>query len=111
MKDKMNEYIKEIDRIIKDKETKNINNVIEKHLIKIKFYQHERLVHFLVTMLFAIMFLMTFLYSLKNMSLGIFLLELIFLLLLVPYIFYYYHLENNVQYMYEQYDELIKLKK
>ena len=57
----MKEQIETIDKIIKDKNKKNLDKVIEDHLIKIKFYQHERLVHFLVTMLFAIMFLMTFL--------------------------------------------------
>ena len=43
------------------------------------------------------MFLMTFLYSLTNVSLGIVLLELLFMALLVPYIFHYYYLENNEQ--------------
>ena len=107
----MKEYIKNIDELIENKSIKEIDKVIEIHLIKIQFYQHERLVHFLVTMLFAIMFLITFLYSLNNVSLGILFLELLFFSLLVPYIFHYYKLENGVQYMYEQYDKLLKLKK
>lgn len=106
----MKEQIELIDRIIKEGKCKNIDEVIKDHIIKIKFYQHERLIHFLVTMLFAIMFLMTFLYSLKNVNLGIILLDLMFFVLLVPYIFHYYNLENSVQYMYKQYDELIKIK-
>lgn len=106
----MKEHISKIDTIINEKNSNNINKIIEEHLIKIQFYQHERLVHFLVTMLFAIMFLITFLYSLQNISLGILLLDLMFFSLLVPYIFYYYNLENSVQYMYKQYDELLKIK-
>ena len=106
----MKEYIIRIDKIIQDKKKKNVDEVIDEHLIKISFYQHERLVHFLVTMLFAIMFLITFLYSLKNTDLGIILLDLMFFILLVPYIFHYYKLENSVQYMYKQYDELKKIK-
>ena len=106
----MKEHIKMIDKYIKENKKKNIEEVIEDHLIKIQFYQHERLVHFLVTMLFAIMFLITFLYSLNNVSLGIILLVIMFFILLVPYIFHYYNLENNVQYMYKQYDELKKIK-
>ena len=106
----MKEHIKMIDEYIKENKKKNIEEVIEDHLIKIQFYQHERLVHFLVTMLFAIMFLITFLYSLNNVSLGIILLVIMFFILLVPYIFHYYNLENNVQYMYKQYDELKKIK-
>ena len=111
MKDYMKEHISNIDNIIKEKNKKNIDEVISDHLLKIQFFQHERLIHFLVTMLFALMFLMTFLYSLTNVSLGIVLLELLFMALLVPYIFHYYYLENSVQYMYKQYDELVKLKK
>ena len=107
----MKKYIEYIDEIIKKKNIKEIDKIIENHLIKIQFYQHERLVHFLVTMLFAIMFLITFLYSLNNVSLGIIILELMFFALLVPYIFHYYKLENGVQYMYEQYDMLQELKK
>ena len=106
----MKAHIDKIDKIIRDGNKKNIDEVIEDHLIKIKFYQHERLVHFLVTMLFAIMFLITFLYSLNNPSLGIILLVIMFFVLLVPYIFHYYNLENSVQYMYVQYDKLKELK-
>ena len=106
----MKEHISKIDTIINEKNSKNIDKIIEEHLIKIQFYQHERLVHFLVTMLFAIMFLISFLYSLQNISLGILLLDLMFFSLLVPYIFHYYNLENSVQYMYKQYDELLKIK-
>ena len=111
MKDYMKEHISNIDNIIKDKNKKNIDEVISNHLLKIQFFQHERLVHFLVTMLFALMFLITFLYSISNISLGLLLLDLLFMALLVPYIFHYYYLENSVQYMYKQYDELVKLKK
>ena len=93
----MKEQIDKIDKIIGDNNKKNIDKVIEDHLIKIQFYQHERLVHFLVTMLFAIMFLITFLYSLENPSLGIIMLVIMFFALLVPYIFHYYNLENSVQ--------------
>ena len=110
MKNYMKEYINEIDIIIRENNKKNIDEVLEEHLIKIKFFQHERLVHFLVTMLFAIMFLMTFLYTLGNPSIGLLFLNIMFLALLIPYIYHYYYLENSVQYMYKQYDELKKIK-
>ena len=107
----MEEQIIKIDKVIRDGGKKNIDKIIEDHLIKIQFYQHERLVHFLVTMLFAILFLITFLFSLSNPSFGLILLDIMFLLLLVPYIFHYYKLENSVQYMYKQYDELTNINK
>ena len=106
----MKEHISKIDKFIYENDKKNIKEVIEDHLIKIQFYQHERLVHFLVTMLFAILFLMTFLYSLEHISLGLVILDIMFLALLVPYIFHYYNLENSVQYMYKQYDKLKRIK-
>lgn len=111
MKNYMKDYIKSIDGMLSNKKINNIDFIIENHLVKIKFFQHERLIHFLVTMLFAIMFLISFLYSLNNFSVGLLLLDIMFVLLLVPYIFHYYYLENSVQYMYIQYDKLIDLKK
>lgn len=111
MKLYMKDYIKSIDDLINKNEEKNIDSVIEEHLIKIKFFQHERLIHFLVTMLFAILTLITFLYTMDNFSFGLLLLFILFLCLLIPYIFHYYYLENSVQYMYRQYDKLKKIKK
>ena len=108
MKLVMKEYIEKIDKLLESNKINNRDEIIKEHLIKIQFYQHERLIHFLVTMLFAIMFLITFLFSLNNISIGLLLLDLLFFVLLVPYIFHYYFLENSVQHMYEQYDKLKK---
>ncbi|MBR4671783.1 MAG: hypothetical protein IKO78_01110 [Bacilli bacterium] len=106
MRDYMKEYIEKIDKIIDEKKINNKEELLSEHLVKIQFFQHERLIHFLVTMLFAIMFLMTFLYSLNNFNIGLIILNILLLCLLVPYIFHYYYLENSVQYMYKQYDML-----
>lgn len=110
MKNYMKEYIDKLDRIISDKKTENISEIIKEHLIKISFFQHERLIHFLVTMLFSLLFLITFLYSLTNLSIGIIILNITFIFLLVPYIYHYYYLENSVQYMYKQYDKLKEME-
>ena len=111
MKSYMKEYIERIDNLIKNEKIDNVDEVIENHLIKIKFFMHERLIHFLVTMLFAIMTLLSFFYTLRNFSFGLFLLTFLFIILLVPYIFHYYFLENSVQHMYDQYDMLVSIKK
>ena len=110
MKLYMKEYIKKIDDLINKSDKKNIDLVIEEHLIKISFFQHERLIHFLVTMLFAIMTLITFFVTMLEFSIGLLLLFIMFLCLLIPYIFHYYYLENSVQYMYKQYDKLLEKK-
>lgn len=110
MKYYMKEYIESIDDLLKKEKIKDIDDVIANHLIKINFFQHERLVHFLVTMLFAILTLITFFETINNISLGLCLLTFLFVGLLVPYIFHYYFLENSVQYMYKQYDLLLTKK-
>ena len=107
----MRDYINGIDKLIDSGKCDDIDFVIKEHLLKIQFYQHERLIHFLVTMLFALLFIITFLYSLNNFNWGILILTLLLFALLVPYIFHYYFLENSVQHMYDQHDQLVKMKK
>ena len=72
----------------------------------IQFMQHERLVHFLVTILFALGFFITLaIYLLGELIMMLPLLILI-LGLLIPYIAHYYFLENSVQKMYKLHDEI-----
>ena len=110
MKYYMKEYIEKVDTIIENNDKKNIDKVIEEHLIKIKFFMHERLIHLLVTILFALMTLITFFVTIYSVSFGLILLFFLFLALLIPYIYHYYYLENNVQYMYKQYDKLVSIR-
>ena len=59
-------------------------------LVRIGFYQHERLIHLIVTMSFAIFFLLSLiLVSINAYFLG---LSVLLLVLLVPYIAHYYFL-------------------
>ncbi len=110
MKSYMKEYIESIDKLIENKKIDNIDSVIEEHLLKIGFYQHERLIHFLVTMLFTGLTFATFIYTINNVSIAFMLLTIIFFCLEVPYIFHYYFLENSVQHMYIQHDSLVEIK-
>ena len=110
MKSSLQKYTGEVDEIFADKKSKkDIDKVIENHLIKINFFQHERLIHLIVTVTFAIIAILIFLYSINNFSIGIFILQILFIALLIPYVFHYYFLENNVQKLYEQYDKLKEL--
>lgn len=108
MKYQLQNYIKEIDQILQ--EGKVNQSLIEKHLMQIRFFQHERLVHLIVTALTAILFFLTLLYASLFPSLGSLLLLLLFLCLLCPYLFHYYILENGVQKMYKQYFEMEEKK-
>lgn len=75
-------------------------------LIQIQFFQHERLVHLLVTILFAILSVFTMITNLFLNEIYLLPLELLFLVLLIPYIYHYYILENGVQKLYQYYDKL-----
>lgn len=78
------------------------------YLEKIYFFQHERLVHLLVTLGFAIFSLLAFCFFLLTEEATLLILGILFVMLLIPYIIHYYFLENGVQKMYDQYDELLK---
>jgi Flp pilus assembly protein TadB len=77
-------------------------------LIQIGFFQHERLIHLLVTLSIAL--LMVIFLALMLLT-EIWLLAVVFLILFVLLIFYfvhYYRLENGVQKLYGLYDEILK---
>ncbi len=104
MKKELQKTIKELEEQIKKK--KEDPTLIEDTLTKIHFFQHERLVHLIVTFMTgvsSILFLIGF--ELTD-SLPLLLLFLITLLLFIPYIFFYYHLENGTQKLYELYFKL-----
>ncbi|MBQ0042551.1 MAG: hypothetical protein KBS85_04395 [Lachnospiraceae bacterium] len=78
----------------------------EKILTQIKFFQHERLIHLLVTLFFAIATVGLIVICLFTLDLSIAILSGMFLILLIPYIRHYFILENSVQKMYIYYDSL-----
>ena len=105
MKKYLYDYIKEIGDILdSDKEIKQ--DFIKKHLIKIDFFQHERFIHLLVTLFYAVIFLIFIGLSYIH---WIFLpIALILMIFLICYVLHYFHLENGVQYLYKQYDKMLE---
>ena len=75
-------------------------------LIQIQFLQHERLIHLIVTVLFALLTVITLLAELFITEPLLLALTALFLILLIPYIRHYYILENGVQKLYEYYDKV-----
>jgi hypothetical protein len=73
----------------------------------IRFFQHERLIHLIVTVLFAILTFGSFATLMITQFLPIIAVFVLFMILLVPYIFHYYQLENGVQKLYGLYEELV----
>lgn len=85
-----------------------LSEILAEHMDKIAFMQHERIVHFLVTMMFAVIltvFVGVFIFS-ENLAVSA--LIVMILVLLGFYIKHYYFLENTVQKMYKVYDEMLE---
>lgn len=99
-----NNYIEK--KLEEDKSNEDWEKVSEDYLIKISFYQHERLVHLIVTALFAIMETIVITATVITESLGLMILGAAILVLLIPYVAHYYFLENTVQKMYLIYDTI-----
>ena len=102
MKEYLCSYLEELEKVKNKNLSPEEKEALGKNLLtKISFFQHERLIHLLVTIFtgtIACLFLLGFL-ALENFF-------LLLLFVLIPYIFHYYFLENNVQKLYKIYDEI-----
>ncbi len=77
------------------------------HNMKIQWLQHERLIHLMVTILFAFVFMFIFLLLMLFPENWILLVPLVIVIVLLgAYIFHYFKLENTVQNWYKLYDEI-----
>jgi hypothetical protein len=107
MADRIKKYILYIDQLLdSDRQDIDWEEEMKKHLVQIGFFAHERLIHLMVTVAFAILTVMCFLYTISNFSMTMLLLIFALMCLMIPYIKHYYLLENSVQEMYEQYDRM-----
>ena len=108
-------YIKYMDDLLaRGEDGADWEQVKTQHLIQVGFFQHERLIHLIVTVTFALLEIISIaLFTICcNMdaatasipALG--LLTLVILVLLIPYVRHYWILENKVQKMYQQYDKI-----
>ena len=80
--------------------------LVKHYYRQIQFLQHEREIHLLVTLAVALFTLIVFAVTIAAQSWQLFLVDLLFLGLLVPYLFHYRKLENGVQSLYKPYEEL-----
>lgn len=87
-----------------------VRNKLKEHLVQVGFFQHERLIHLIVTVTFALLEMLAIVLSVISDSLFTLLLPIVILILLIPYIRHYYILENEVQKMYVQYDRMRRLQ-
>ena len=88
-----------------------VQDKLKEHLVQVGFFQHERLIHLIVTVTFALLEMLAIVLSVISNSLFTLLLPIVILILLIPYIRHYYILENEVQKMYGQYDRMRRLQR
>lgn len=105
MKKYLEQYIYYIDNTIEENNV--TEDIIKEHLIKINFFQHERLIHLLVTLAYSIMFIISMTAAIKSIIFCF--VGLLLTCFLLPYVIYYFYLEKRVQYLYKQYDKMRKL--
>ncbi len=110
MKKRIQSYMAYMDQQLENNDSElSYEELCIEHEKQLTYFMHERLVHLLVTLTFAILAFVTFFMAVMNFSMGMIVLFFAFLILLIPYIMHYYLLENSVQYMYRQYDRLQQL--
>ena len=104
--DAVRKYI-EVD--MKNSTVEKTREVLSEFETKIAYFQHERLIHLMVTLSFAAFLLFEifclFMLPASFIYAGI-LLVLIFFGLTIGYVMHYYFLENSVQKMYHMRDEI-----
>lgn len=104
MKKYFSEYIAYVIAALENSST-DFEKLSSEMLVKIGFMQHERLIHFLVTILFALLMFMSLIAFFVSENVGMLAAAALMLALLVPYIAHYYFLENGVQKLYALYDK------
>lgn len=108
MKNMLNNYISKLDQITSQNKITNRAEILEDLKLKITFFQHERLIHLIVTMFTGTFSLLTFLAAITSGHIELYILTALLLILFIPYIAHYFFLENNVQKLYTYYDKLNK---
>jgi hypothetical protein len=107
MENRLKNYINYVSEQLKLNISQEEREILKKNLlVQIQFFQHERLIHLIVTVTFALLSIMTLFYVLSYQNILINILLILMLVLLFPYIRHYFILERGVQKLYEYYDKL-----
>ena len=105
----MRKYLSEYIKITENKLKGTIKEKdIEELLNKISFFSHERFIHLIVTMFFALFSLLFIYVSFSKEIILLYIISFILLIVLLFYIIHYFFFFFNVQYLYKLYDEMNK---
>ncbi len=104
-------YMKEHENKVKESIHLNpgeeeFKNLKRYHKERVEYLQHERLIHLLVTLAFAVFLMLALIIMVIKPGLWVLLITVLILILLIPYIFHYFYLENTVQNWYKIMDEI-----
>lgn len=102
----MIEHEKYIRACLDEKEERDWQSLLNYHQAQIGFMQHERLVHLMVTIVFAVLLVVFFIAGMALDVLGLLAIAVILMPVNVFYIFHYFKLENGVQRLYKLYEEI-----
>lgn len=86
---------------------KKVNS--EEMLVKIEFFQHERLIHLIITLFYVLMFLVFLV--LISISYIFIIPSALLMVFVIFYIIHYFVLENGIQYLYKLYDTVNSQKR
>ena len=106
MRKYLTNYIVDVEKMLEKEHI--LKEDLDEVKLKIMFFQHERLIHLIVTLFFSL-FALIFM-ALGMLSYYFLIIFAILLVFVVFYIYHYYFLEKNVQYLYTLYDKLRERK-
>ena len=84
------------------------DDILIYHTQKVLYFQHERLIHLLVTLTIGLALLISVLVTLIIKQPVLLIIDGLLLILFIPYLFHYRGLENGVQRLYKITDRLYK---
>jgi choline-glycine betaine transporter len=104
---RMKNYLNQIDKQTQGELSADDKKVLKENLlVQIGFFQHERIIHLIVTVTFAISTVISLMCVIMSQSIIMAVFLILLLALLIPYIRHNYILEKGVQKLYEYYDKL-----
>ena len=108
MEKTLNEKYSEALELLKNADGKKIAERLPYFARWIAYFQHERLIHLIVTVTFAILLMLCTMTFLAIPSVAMLALLFVFFIMTAAYVRHYYILENTVQAFYKAYDEMEK---
>ncbi|MDR0588418.1 MAG: hypothetical protein LBG61_05555 [Burkholderiales bacterium] len=113
MKKSLRAYLSECDTTLSDatfsRDRVALRLFLERHQDNVAAFQHERLVHLIVTLFFAFLLIVAFAGTLWQPSWAFLALDAVIAVTLLFYIQHYFFLENNVQKLYTMTERIYRL--